>query len=326
MIRHEVFAPDVQVNDLHHNSVYQRELVLAKDFVKSLASALTIDPCPVSGKERHEIFFGKWGRRYAFCPDTWSLCLDVVPDDVTLHRYFFDSDLARYRATDEYQTTFTQLRQNLWAAQIEWIEGRIRRYLGMDTYLLTDWGPRMQGWVTALGQAPFLSRYMVAEPLPPVVPTKDPETSHVILLFDVIQRSPDPAGLLAKAYNALQPGGILLLTCRSGSGFDVLTLAGESDSIFPLDHICLPSPQGMQLLLEQAGFEILEMTTPGLLDVKLVKQSARRLPVQQYFQRYVMEQFPDEVHERLQGFLQQNNLSSHLRVVGKKSKKLEARA
>ena len=110
----------------------------------------------------------------------------------------------------------------------------------------------------------------------------------------------------------------MLLTCRSGSGFDVLTLAGESESIFPLDHICLPSPQGMTLLLEESGFQLLELTTPGLLDVQLVSRADNKIPLHQHFQRYVRQFCDEKVLERLQGFLQQNNLSSHLRVVARK--------
>lgn len=318
MIRHEVFAPSVQVNDLHHNSVYQRELSLAKAFVTSLPQSLSIDPCPVSGFERHEVLFEKWGRRYALCSKTWSLCLGALPDEKTLHLYFHDSDLARYRRSSDYQETFTQMRKDLWTSQVEWVEGRVRRYMGMDTYKLVDWGPRMQGWVNNMGSALFVSDYIVADPLPPVEPCGRPENADIALLFDIIQRFKRPKELLEKVFKGMNPGGLLLLSCRSGSGFDVLTLAGESDSIFPLDHICLPSPQGMSLLLEQAGFEILELSTPGLLDVQLVNRASERIPLNQYLQRYVTSQCGDKVLERLQGFLQQNNLSSHLRVVAKK--------
>lgn len=318
MIRHEIFAPSVKVDDLHHNSLYQRELALAKAFVDNLPHPLAIDVCPVSGLGRHEVLFEKWGRRYALCPKTWSLCLGALPDDQTLRRYFFDSDLARYRMSTEYQNTFTQLRKGLWAEQVEWVEGRVRRYLGMEKYSLSDWGPRMHGWTDIMGEATFVSDYVVVEPLPPVEPSVQIKNTQVTLLFDVIQRLPRPQELLARVFKGLKPGGILLLTCRSGSGFDVLTLAGESESIFPLDHICLPSPQGMSLLLQGAGFDILELTTPGLLDVQLVRQASDRIPRNQYFQLYMTSLGNDVMFERLQGFLQQNNLSSHLRVVAKK--------
>ena len=41
---------------------------------------------------------------------------------------------------------------------MEWIESRVRRYLGMEQYVLADWGPRMLGWVEAIGNASFLKK------------------------------------------------------------------------------------------------------------------------------------------------------------------------
>ena len=74
----------------------------------------------------------------------------------------------------------------------------------------------------------------------------------------------------------------------------------------------------MSLLLKQVGFELLELSTPGLLDVQLMGRAGDRIPMHQYFQRYITSQCDEKVLERLQGFLQQNNLSSHLRVVAQK--------
>lgn len=318
MIRHEVISPSVQVTDLHHNALYQRELSLAKAFVAELPLESVMDPCPVSGVERHEVLFQKWGRRYALCPETWSLALCATPTQEILHSYLFDSDLSRFRRTSEYQHTFTRLRDNLWSGQIEWIEGRVRRYLGMKTYSLIDWGPRMTGWTKKMRSTSFISEYIITDPLPPVIAQGQPENGQIALAFDVIQRCVEPDQLLKKMFQSLSPGGLLLLTCRSGSGYDILTLAEESESIFPLDHVCLPSPQGMSMMLKQAGFEILELTTPGLLDVQLVSRANNRIPRRQYFQRYMTSLDDELVMERFQAFLQQNNLSSHLRVVVRK--------
>jgi len=317
MIRHEVFLPTIKVDDVHHNSMYKHELNLAKDFVSKIAQPTNIKTCPISGMERHEVLFEKWGQRYAMCPKTWSLSIGTMPDDKIMNQYWFDSDLSRYRGTAEFQNASTELRKELWTSQVEWIEGRVRRYLGMDKYSVVDWGPRMQGWVDIVKDTNFIKDYSIAESLPPVEPTFKKENYQAVLMFDVIQRYSRPLELLLKVFNSLVSGGILLLACRSGSGFDVLTLGGESESIFPLDHVCLPSPQGMAMLLKSAGFEILELTTPGLLDVQLVKKSLDQIPKNRYFQRYVTS-LDDLTLERLQGFLQQNNLSSHIRVVAKK--------
>ena len=111
---------------------------------------------------------------------------------------------------------------------------------------------------------------------------------------------------------------MLVATCRAGSGFDVLTLRERAESIFPLDHLFLPSPRGIQQLLQQAGFEVLEITTPGLLDMQYIKIAAAHIPGDQFFQRYLLQMMDGPFFESMQGFLQRNNLSSHLRCVARR--------
>ena len=134
-----------------------------------------------------------------------------------------------------------------------------------------------------------------------------------------MQRAPEPQRILASVSDLLLPGGLAFITCRSGTGFDILTLREHSQSIFPLDHLCLPSPRGMQVMLENAGLRVIELATPGLLDVEYVKNDLQHIPHEQYFQRYIMAQSDNRALERLQQFLQHNNLSSYLQVVAQKT-------
>jgi len=232
---------------------------------------------------------------------------------------FHSSRKRRFRASEEYQTLLAQKRKNLWRGQIEWIAGRVSRYLGNDKYNVIDWGAKSVGWVQLLNTSSFIECLSIFEPLPPLNQSTDTlEEADIVCLIDVLQREADPLNLLQKVAGRIKPGGLLIASCRSGSGFDVLTLRDESDSIFPFDHIFLPSPKGMELLLEQTGLEVLELCTPGLLDMNYVKNSTQHIPKDQYFQRYLVEHADESVLERMQSFLQRNNLSSHLRFVAKK--------
>lgn len=318
MIRYQDIDHSITQDNLHPDDLFHKELLLAKDFVAHAEPPKELDPCPMSGESRHEVFFEKWGLAYAFCPRTWNLSLGSIPSEDTLQRYFHDSELSRLRAAPEYQEHLSQRRHSLWQHQMEWIEGRIQRYLRKDKVDLINWGIKAQGWQALLQQAPWIRHYASVSPLPPVTDNDHGDSAEVVCLFDVIQRSGSPKQLLRDVADRLQPGGLLLASCRSGSGFDVLTLGGASDSIFPYDHVCLPSPAGMAELIRQTGLELLELTTPGMLDVQLVRAAEKELPQNRYFQRYLLEQGSQDLDERLQQFLQQNNLSSHLRIVARK--------
>lgn len=320
MIRHEFSDASTKEENIHPSSLFNREHILAERFVKNAPKTedAAISPCPVSGLNRREILFEKWGVEYAFCPKTWSISMATKPSLEVLNQYFRTSDLARYRATEDYQRIVSQTRKDLWANWLEWIENRLFRYLRKEAYSITDIQPKNLGWVEMLARANFVCDLSVSEPIPPIKETDAQGKTDVVTLMDVLQRNFEPDTYLNKAYETLKPGGILLGVCRSGPGFDILTLRGESDSIFPYDHVTLPSPEGLELALQRCGFKTLEVSTPGLFDADLVIKQKDRIPKDQYFQRYLAVSLGERGAQRLQSFLQANGLSSHLRFVAQK--------
>ncbi len=318
MIQHEVQDASIRIDDLHPDVTYSEEQRLAENFVRSTASAPGLAPCPVSGSPRHEVFFQRFGRDYALCPRTWTVALANEPDPDALAAYFHDSDLARFRASVTYQDNLARRRAHLWDSQLEWVRQRLRRHLGPGRFSVLDWGPKAVGHTALFATADFVADYRVMAPLPPVTGRPPEAPCDVVLLFDALQRFWRPAELLRRINSHMRAGGLLFLTLRSGSGVDELTLGGHNTPIYPLDHVCLPSVAGLRLLADQAGFEVLELATPGQLDVSIVEQAKDRIPLSQYFQRYVMSQCDDAMQERLQAFLQRNNLSSHIQAVVRK--------
>ncbi len=319
MIRYEFTDISIREEDIHPDFIFNKERDLARDFTANIKKSKHIQPCPICKAPRDEILFQKWGFYYAICLKSWSVSLASLPDEQVIQNYYFNSEISRLRASEEYQDMVSQKRKNLWESQLGWIESRVSRHLGNNKYTVIEWGGKSLGWIDLLSSAGFVHNLSVKESLPPIIESINIDEQHdIICLIDVLQREACPQKLLDRIYRTLKPGGLLIVSCRAGSGFDVLTLREKSDNIFPLDHIFLPSPKGINCLLEQAGFYVLELTTPGLLDLKYVKNIDHNIPKDQYFQRYIMSQKDDSLLERMQGFLQRNNLSSHLRCVARK--------
>ncbi len=319
MIRYEFIDTDIKKDDLHPDNIYKKEQKLAWDFVHDLKISKEIIPCPVCGEARSETLLKKWGFQYAICPQTWSLSLAAFPEEDVVTNYYYNSELSHFRASQKYQNLVLEKRKDLWERQLGWMEGRISRYLGNDKYKVIDWGGKFVGWVESLDTASFVKRLYILESLPPIQNEGNFEGSaDIICLMDVLQRELNPLDLLKRIAQKLNSGGLLIASCRAGSGFDIMTLREKAESIFPLDHIFLPSPQEMEYLLNQTGFELLEITTPGLMDMKYIKNAGKNIPEDQYFLRYIMDKGDDLLLERMQGFLQRNNLSSHLRCVARK--------
>jgi hypothetical protein len=319
MIRYEFIDSSIQDYNIHPDMVFTREQELAKTFVDKLITHDIVEACPICGSHRNEILFGKWGFKYAICPESWSIALAAMPPIDILKDYLFNSALSKFRASKEYQQIVNEKRVDLWEGQRAWIKGRINRYLGHNKYNVVDWGSKSTGWIESMRKEDFIKDLSIMEPLPPISMTEGlNKKADLILMIDVLQREVLPYRLLERVSDKIKKDGLLFITCRAGSGYDVLSLLDRSESIFPLDHIILPSPEGMKYLMENAGFEVLEITTPGLLDLKYIEKSSDNIPKDQYFLRYILKRNNKDLLDRMQAFLQRNNLSSHLRCVARK--------
>jgi hypothetical protein len=72
-------------------------------------------------------------------------------------------------------------------------------------------------------------------------------------------------------------------------------------------------------LFERAGLEDVSVTTPGVLDVNIVQNAAKKDPAILEDQRFIRNLFAsDETAASFQEFLSENLLSSHTWVFGKK--------
>jgi hypothetical protein len=142
----------------------------------------------------------------------------------------------------------------------------------------------------------------------------------VISAMEVIERLFDPFEFLQRVERALRPSGLIFLTTSTISGFDLRILRGRARNLLPPTHLTLPSYRGVQDLMKRAGFEIVELSTPGQLDVALVLDAVRRDPdiALPAVVDSILLRREAHVHEAFQDFLQRSNLSSHLWVAARK--------
>ncbi len=110
-----------------------------------------------------------------------------------------------------------------------------------------------------------------------------------------------------------KPGGYTLITCLGYEGFDLLTLGKDSKAISPPHHLNFLSKAGFEKSFELAGFSSVEVMTPGLLDVDIVKNSGFS---SEFFD--VLVSRGEKAMKEFQDFLVNNQLSSHVWVMAKK--------
>ena len=306
MIRYEFIDYSVNDANIHPQDVFHNERELAFKFISEN---------DIGGKS-HNYLFKRYNIPYCFDEDK-NLVANVQLSESQYNDYFYNSNLSRLRASEPYQSNVKKLRAHIWNGYAEWIEGRCFRYLDKkENFSVLDIGSRNVGWVEELKGSSHLNNLTLLESLPPIKSEENVADNYdVVVAFNVIQREQSPQRLMKVIHSRLAENGIAVLSFRSGTGFDVLALKEANKSIFPLDHLFLPSVKGMKKLLESSGFEVVEITTPGQLDAEIVKNAVEKGESSDPLINHLVETVPvDEI----QTFIQKNNLSSHVRVVAKK--------
>ncbi len=166
-----------------------------------------------------------------------------------------------------------------------------------------------------------------ATPMIAVEPTKIAHLSQhgsvdVIVAIDILDRVDDVSRLIGAFEETLSLGGIAFITSPVSSGFEVQTLWDGSPTIQPPDKLNVPSVKGLQMLFPAPKWEILELSTPGMFDVELVRKAIAENPKKSWprIVRSLVEETNTNGKMALVELLQSQRLSSFARLVIKRIK------
>ena len=144
--------------------------------------------------------------------------------------------------------------------------------------------------------------------------------ADVVVSFETIEHVSSPKSFIRSIANILKPGGLMILSCPNYLGFDILCLGVESESL-DAEHINMFNPKSLSLLVENLDFSIIEVSTPGKLDVEIVKNnylSQKTKFEKSGFLDYIFSQNNVDLLDKFQDFLSANLLSSHMVIAAKK--------
>ena len=141
----------------------------------------------------------------------------------------------------------------------------------------------------------------------------------LLVAFEVIEHSYDPFAFCCSLKRLLARQGRLLLTGLTVDGFDIQVLWDKAQIVAPAQHLNFMSVRGFEILLQRAGFSEVTVTTPGKLDVEIVRNAVQDgfdLPPALRFIKTLLSRNKDAQAD-FQAFLSRHNLSSHCWVWAK---------
>lgn len=325
--------------DIRPRELFDRYLALAKRDAERLAASrheFVAVPCPACASTDAAPEFVKDGFPYATCRACGSLFASPRPTAGAIAAFYAEAESVRFWGTHFYRETADARRERMFRPRAVLAAELADRYGLPPAAALADVG---SGFGIFLEEAQATGRFgevVGVEPAPElgeisagrgfrVVPRAVEDVAEgevgasLATCFEVLEHVHDPALFLGGVVRALKPGGLLLLTTLTASGFDIQVLWERSKSVHPPHHLNLMSVEGLRRLCDRAGLDVLELETPGQLDVDIVRgmleeDSTIELP---RFVRTLLDS-GEAARDRFQRFLQESRLSSHIRVVARR--------
>ncbi len=325
--KHSVIIDDITDVMIHPKPLFNRLKDLWKDYLeekKEQAGWVSLKQCTACGAKDIYKYFSVWGYSYSRCLKCASVFLNPHPQKQFYENAFFDSPISEFVNSGEFQeqhaVRFRRVIEPLLSEIIQNSKNSgmaVLEVFGRNLHVLNYLNVQQKvqklyrfeaGIKDESGQSVSVSKLDKVED----------DSCDLILLLMSAEQMRTPQKMFPLLARKLVRGGAMLILARLGSGIDVQILRGNNPSVFPLEHIHLFSVEGYEHLCEKSGLEVLELSTPGLLDVEYLQQYfSNHSKDDNVFQYFFQHRSSIDI-ERLQQFIQSVRLSSALKLICKR--------
>ncbi len=144
-------------------------------------------------------------------------------------------------------------------------------------------------------------------------------SADLVTCFEVLEHVHEPLDFMEDLSGLAKPGGYVFISTLGIDGFDLQVLWEKSSQISPPHHINFLSVDGFVKLFHRAGLEEVSISTPGQLDVDIVRNACKKDPGLLKGQRFLSKLLEDNKSSNaFQQFLVEQHMSSHVWVIGRK--------
>lgn len=289
--------------------------------------------CPACSSSASTDEFQKYGFSFIRCSDCRTIYMSPRPSEKLMADYYANSENYAYWAKHIFPASEPSRREKIHKPWLKRVLEYCDRFQTPRGTLL-EVGPGFGTFASVATESRAFQRVLAVEPTPELAQAcrdrgvsviekrvedlagevKNPD---VVVAFEVIEHLFEPGRFLQGVRQLLSPGGLLVLSCPNGEGFDIAMLGPESLAV-DAEHVNLFNPGSLGHLLKLSGYEVLQVHTPGRLDAEFVRDAALagKVKLDAFLQRVLLDEW-EALGWPFQEFLAKHGLSSHMWVVSR---------
>ncbi len=306
-----------------------------KDVVTYFSDSTKVEiPCPSCGGTG-DIWAEKAGFTYMQCSTCITIYVSPRPAREAFDAYYTDSPSTKFWATTFYKVTEAARREKLWKPKAKMIKDTIEQnQLDAKIETLVDIGGGYGIFDEELKRIMEINAIII-EPsmhlaqicrdkglnviekfMEDLLPDELPAGRKCFVSFELFEHLYDPELFLNNVIRGMQKDDLFIFTTLSGMGIDIQILGSNAKAISPPHHLNFLNPKSVTKLLEKIGFEVLKTTTPGKLDIDILKNNTQH--IKDGFWKNYFNYSSQEEQEQMQLFIAGAGLSSHMMITCKK--------
>ena len=316
-------------------SIFDEYLRLSNEDIKYYFSdaALIYSNCP-SCDMPGERAFVKSNFNYECCPECNTLYVNPRPIAEAFNRFYQEAPSSKYWATTFYKKTADARREKLWKPKAKMVHSTLDKFNALSASVVDigggygifaeEYEKISNQSVLIIEPGPKLASIcrqrnleVVEKFLEDIQPSDLPNNSRVFVSFELFEHLYSPRDFLTHLFSIMNSGDIFLFTTLSGTGLDIQILWEDSKSVNPPHHLNFFNPLSVKILLKKIGFEVLEVSTPGKLDIDILNNN--RSIIKDRFWKFFLKHSTEEILDEWQNMVSNAGLSSHMMTICRKN-------
>ena len=292
-------------------------------------------PCPACESDNYQVEFERDGFIFVKCNKCETVFINLRPTKELLKTYYATGKAWNHYNEKIFPESENARRSKIIAPRARMVLDSCKKF-AFETRVLVDVGAGFGTFCEEIRKLSVFEKVIAVEPargqaetcrkkglevIEKSIEEAQFEYVSVFTSFELIEHLFWPKDFLLACGRALPKGGLLILTTPNIKGFDLMVLGTISDNIFGPGHLNYFHPESLSYLLERCGFEVVEILTPGQLDVDIVRNKilSGEFDISGFpFLKNILIDQSATLRIAFKKFLAEHKLSSNLWMVARK--------